>query len=79
MAECDCGAPNEGKWADVHAMDCASRFRVPAILTRQCHELAEAFIETDLIGLDHASRCLRLGVLLQETAEEWMKANPPVI
>jgi hypothetical protein len=76
MAECDCGAATDGKWADVHTSGCGS-FGLSGAIGSKCHVLAEEAIETDHIGIDHQERCVRLGVLIVKTIEEWMAANPP--
>ena len=76
MSDCNCGATTEGKWAGVHAPDCAS-LGLSGYIGSKCHALAEEAIETDLIGIDHRQRCVRLGTLIVKTIEEWMAANPP--
>lgn len=42
-------------------------------------ELQRGPFETDLIGIDHRQRCVRLGALIVKTIEEWMAANPPKV
>ena len=79
MTSCDCGAATEGKWAGIHAPDCATLAELPSMTARKCHELAEEAIQSVNIGIDHRARCIRLGVLIQKTIVEWMAANPPQI
>lgn len=77
QVNCDCGAATEGKWAGVHMPSCAAVDLLPTHDRRLCHNLAEEVLSSQLIGLDHQQRLVRLGVLLQKTIEDWLKANPP--
>lgn len=44
---------------------------------RKCYDLAETFLEDDLIGINHKARCHELAQLIQTTIEDWMSFNRP--
>jgi hypothetical protein len=45
----------------------------------RCRDLAEVFLEDDLIAHNHGERIEELAVLIQRTVEDWLNANPPHI
>jgi hypothetical protein len=50
MAECDCGAPTNGKWANIHSAHCAANYiddleaRIHAIAVKHCIALPEPVV-----------------------------------